>query len=84
MMGQKLDSVANAQDRHAQFEDLEVKTRRVLPQHAGGAAGKHDGLRRKLADLVDTVIERLNFGVDVLLADAPRDQLGVLGAVVED
>ena len=48
------------------------------------AARQHDGLGFARQNLVDRGGVRHDLGVDARLADAPRDQLGVLGAEVDD
>src|SRR5690606_31239219 len=49
-----------------------------------GAAGEDDAPGLELADRLQRHIERVDLAVDTNLADAPGDQLGVLGAEVED
>ena len=49
-----------------------------------GAAGEDDGARPAPLDLGPGGVERQQLRVDVELADAPGDQLGVLAAEVED
>ncbi len=80
----ELHAVADAEDGDAELEDFSLAIRRGLGINGLGTTGEDDGARRELADLPWGEVERLNDGVDVVFADASRDQLRVLGAEIED
>ena len=61
-----------------------VDLRRARRVHAGRAAGQDDRGRVLGQHLGDRHVVRHDLGVDVGLADPARDQLGVLGAEVDD
>ena len=69
---------------HAQLEELGADPRRVRVVARRRAAREDDPARRQLADLLERQVERVDLGVDVLLAHAARDELRVLRAEVED
>ncbi len=83
-----LHAVADAQHRHAQLEhSLRGLVGRFLVD-AGMAAGKNHAFElavgRVLAHPVVRHITRMHLAVNVGLAHTPRDQLGHLGAEIED
>ena len=82
--GHDLLSVAEAEHRDAQLQDLGVDGGGVLGVDAGGAAGEDDGGGGDGADFVGRDVARHDLGVDVQVAHAAGDQLAVLGAEVED
>src|SRR5207249_1546396 len=79
-----LHAVANAQHRHARAPDGARSTRRVPDGNARWTPGQNDARRRELADEFIRHVERLDLAVNVLLAHAARDELGVLGTKIED
>jgi len=80
----RLHTVANAEHGYAEGPHDIGSAWRLLLDDAFGTAGEHDALRREAANerLVD--VERMDFAVDVRFAQTSRDQLGVLGAEIED
>ena len=60
-----------------------VASRAPLGVHAGRSAGEDQALRRELADARGRDIVPHDLAVDVLLAHAAGDELGVLRAEVE-
>ena len=52
--------------------------------HRFRAAGQNDGLRRKTLDLLPVDIAGVDFRIHTEFAHAARDQLGVLGAEIEN
>ena len=84
LRGHRLHAIADAEDRHTAVEDL--------PRRAWGAgfsgrfrtAGQDDAFGRKGANCFRVVIPGPDFAVDANLADAPRDQLRVLRAEIEN
>ena len=79
-----LRPVADPEDRDAGFEERPLEKRRVLTVDAFGAAGQDDALVVFGKDPVEADRIRKDLGVDVLLADAPRNELIVLSAEIED
>ena len=80
----ELHAVADAQHRDPELEQLRVEARRPVRVHRGGAAGEDQPLGVALADLLRPDMVRQQLAEDAALAHAPRDQLRVLPAVVED
>ena len=79
-----LEAVADAQHGHAGLEDRGIDGGRTLLVHGGRAAGQDDG-----GGLLGEHVRHAHgvgddLGVDVGLTHATRDQLGVLGAEVDD
>src|SRR5690606_30555344 len=79
-----LEAVADAQHGHARLEQRAVDRRRPRLVHAGRPARQDDGGRAPLEDLLDRPRVRHDLRVHVRLAHAARDELRVLGAVVDD
>ena len=84
LLGDELGAVADAEHRHAEVVDAGVERRRALDVHALRAARQDDRRRRTLLHLGGGDAVRNDLGVHLQLADAPGDQLGVLGAEVDD
>ncbi|MPN02302.1 hypothetical protein SDC9_149518 [bioreactor metagenome] len=80
----KLEAVADAVHRNAEFEHGGVAFRRVFRVDAGRAAGEDDPLRIFGPELFRRGVERHDFAVHPAFADSPRDQLTVLRAEIED
>ncbi len=80
----QLHPVADAQHRDAELEQRRVEVRRALGVHGRGAAGQDQSLRLALRHGLHAGVMRQQLGEDAQLAHAPRDQLRVLPAVVED
>ena len=82
-----LHAVANAQHGQAQLE-YGIRGAVIYLVHAGMAAREDDALERAigrvLAHPVATYVAGVHFAVHVRLADAAGDELGNLGAKVED
>ena len=81
---QQLHAVANTEDGQAEFVDVAVDARRALGINTGRAAGKNDALRPAAPDFLRGGVMRENLRVDTALADAARDDLGVLRPEVEN
>ena len=77
-------AVADSQHRHAQFEDFRIDARGAFFEHAVRSARKDDALRHVFGELRRGRVETDYFGENLLLADSARNQLRVLGTVVED
>ncbi len=83
-LGHQLEAVAHAEHRHPGREDVGVDARRALGVDAGRAAGQDDRLRLAREHVRHRHGVRDDLGVDPRLADAPRDELGVLRTEVDD
>ena len=78
-------AVADAEDRHAEREDLGRRARAALLGDAGRAAGEDHRLRAEGAQEAGVdCLERVDLAVDPGLAEPPGDQLGDLAAEVDD
>ena len=82
-MHHQLAAVADAQHRHTPVEDLRVDRRGILQINAVGATGKDDTLGVLCLDNRQIGFIGIDFTVDIVLADAARDQLIVLAAKVQ-
>ncbi len=80
----ELHAVADDQRGNAELQHLARTDRRGFGVNRLRTAGKNDRFRRELADFCDGVVERMDHGVDALLADPAGDQLCVLRAEVEN
>jgi hypothetical protein len=80
----ELLAVTDAEDRDTQRKNGRIALRRVFVVDALRAAAENDGARVDGANRVRGKRAGLNFAVDVTLADAARDELRVLRAVIED
>ena len=80
----QLHAVTDAEDRNARAVGERIDPEGVGAERALGAAGQHDRRRFAFNDLAPRRIVRQNFGVDVGLAHAARDQLAVLRAEIQD
>jgi hypothetical protein len=81
---QQLHAVADAEHRPAELQDRRLEGRRVRIEHAGRSAGEHDAGRIPGLDRRRAEIRRMDLAVDAQLAQPARDQLGELGAIVEN
>ncbi len=84
LQGHELRAVADTQDGDAQFVDGQVEQRGTLHVDRLGAAAEDDPRRVVLGDLGRGDGVRDDLAVHPGLANPPRDQLGVLGAEVDD
>ena len=82
-MHHQLAAVADAQHRHTPVEDLRVDRGGILQINAVGATGKDDTLGVLCLDNRQIGFIGIDFTVDIVLADAARDQLIVLAAKVQ-
>ena len=82
-MHHQLAAVADAQHGHAPAEDLRVDRGGILQVDAVGAAGKNNALGILRLDHRQVGFIGIDFTVDIVLADAARDQLIVLAAKVQ-
>jgi len=84
VMDDVLQSIADAEDGEAEVEDYRVGWWGIGIVDGAGAAGKDDAGGRKRTDGLNWGGTGKDGGKDVHFADAARDELGVLGAEVED
>ena len=80
----ELHAVTDAQHGDPELEQLGVELRRAVGVHRRRAAGEDQPLRLAAPDLLGPDVVRQQLAEDAALADAPRDELRVLPAVVED
>ena len=84
LIGHDLEAVADTKHRNTGFEYLGVYGRRAGLEHGGRAASQNNRLRILGQDLVDRHGMRDQLGVHACFAHAAGDELGVLGAEVDD
>ena len=80
----RLHPVADAEYRHPERPDRGRRARRVALGHAVRPAREHDAAWCECANELVAHVVRVNLAVDVRLAQAPRDELRVLRAEIED
>jgi hypothetical protein len=83
-MRDQLHAIAETQNRHVQVQQLLGCERRPVVVHRIGTPGQNDSPRIPGPDPVERAAPGVDLGVDVGLANPPRDELGELGAVVEN
>ena len=83
-LGHELDAVADAKHGNAKVEQGGVRTGRALGANAGWATGEDHPAHAIGTESGGVDAEGIDAGVDPALADAPRDDLGILGPEVED
>ena len=83
-MADDLKSVADAENRNAHVEKGLVRQWRARRVYAGRSAGKDQPFGAHLMEgfIGDGV--RHDFAIHMMFADSARDQLGILGAEIED
>ena len=77
-------AIADAEHRHAGVENGLRRLRRARLMHAGRAARQDDGLGQAGCKRRFGLVEGHDLRIDARLAHAPRDQLGVLRAEIDD
>ena len=83
-LGQDLAAVADAQDRHPQGEHPRVRLGRIRQIDAVGPAGEDDADGIEAADLLQGHVVGVQLTIDLLLPDAPGDQLVILSTEIKD
>ncbi len=81
---ERLHAIADAEHGRAGRNQRVADLRRALLAYRLGATRQDDALRRKRRDRFGRRIVRQDLAVDADLADAPRDQLRVLAAEIDD
>jgi hypothetical protein len=84
VVNDELESVADAQHRHAQFQQFGVGGGGVRVVDRRGAAGEDDAERVERLNLAEGRRTGQHHGKNVLLARTPGDELRVLRAEIED
>jgi hypothetical protein len=84
LAGHGLHAVADAQHRHAELEHRLRRAPVLGLVHRVGATGEDHALRAETAHELVGHVEGMQLAVHLLLAHAARDELGDLGAEVED
>src|SRR5215213_3747670 len=84
LVDHQLHPVTDAEHRNAELEQLLAERRGALGIDRGRAAREHQALRPAFLYPLERRVVRQQLAEDPALADAPRDQLGVLAAEVED
>ena len=80
----RLLAVADAEHRNAGVIDRLRRQRRILVEHRGRPARQDDRLRLHRAEGGLGLLVRHDLAIDPLLPHPPRDQLGDLGAEIDD
>ena len=84
ILRQQLHPVADAEHGEAEFEERAIGQRRRLGIHARRAARQDDALGFERRDLRGGNVVAQDDRIDVALADAPRNDLRVLRAKIQD
>ena len=84
LLADQLGAVADAEHRHAEVVDRRIERRRSFDVDALRATGQDDRGRLAFGDLPGGDPVRDDLGVHLQLSHPPGDQLGVLGAEVDD
>src|SRR4051812_32089109 len=81
----QLHSVANTEDRNVELlKEIRSHTGSSFICHARWSAREDHALRPPCQDLIDAQVKRMDLAINSLLANAPRDQLGILRAEIEN
>src|SRR5690349_13637814 len=80
----QVQTVADAEHRDAEVEDLGIAQGSAGGVDAGGASGEDQAAWLQLRDARGGEVMADQLAEDVLFADPARDELGVLRAEVED
>ena len=82
VVGEILGAVADAQQGQASLDAAQVDLRRIARRNGAGTSGKDHAIDR-IVERRD-LVEGMDFAIDVEFAEAPADELGHLGAEIED
>ena len=77
-------AIADAQHRHTELEDPLGRPRRTGIQHRGRAARQDHRLWCEVVEHLGGLLEGHDLAIDAALAHAPGNQLGDLGAEIDD
>jgi hypothetical protein len=81
---EQLHAVADPQDRQSAGQHARIETGGTRHERRLRSAGKDDRRGTPLFDLAPRRVVRQKLAVDARFARAPRDQLAVLGAEIQD
>ena len=84
LLGHRLLAVADAEHRHAGLIDRLGCERGALLMHRGGAAGEDHRLRPHREEGSFRLLVGHDLAIDLLLPHPARDELGDLGAEIDD
>ena len=84
LLAKRLLAVADGEDRNAAVEDRLGRARAAGLRNRGRPAGENDRLRLQPIERLARLGERVDLAIDPGLAHAPRDELGDLGAEIDD
>src|SRR5215207_4240705 len=84
LMGEQLHAVADPEDWLAGVQHVSRNERRARLVHAGWATRQDEAARLQRSHALFGRVVRNQLAVDVVLADAPRDELAVLRAEIYD
>ena len=84
VMPHELQAVADPEDRLARLEYARIRVRRVFPVHAGRTARQDDAGDVARREFGRRRIVGQHLAIDVAFPNAPRDELRVLRAEIED
>src|SRR3954468_625727 len=82
-MREELHDVTDTEDRR-DVEELRVRRWRAVLVHGARTAAENDPRRLPVANPIDASRRRVNLGIHSRFADASRDQLRELRAVIDD
>src|SRR5690625_466658 len=78
VVGYRLQSVADTQNRRLPGKNFGIQRRRVLVILAAGPPRQNNTLRRLLTESGEFLVKGVNFAIDPELANSPGNQLGIL------
>src|SRR5262249_32514442 len=82
--GHRLLAIANSKDWNACFINCLRCERRVFVEHGCRPTRENDGLRPHFAECSFRLLVRNDLGIDLLLPDPARNELGHLGTEIDD
>src|SRR4029078_8315912 len=77
-------AVTNSEHRNARFIDSFRRQWRILIENRSGPARENNGLRLHLTEGSVGLLIGNDLGIDLFLPDPARDELGDLGAEIDD
>ena len=83
-MAQDMETVADAQDRHAQVQNFRIQGGGSFIVDPRGPAGEDNALRSKLTNFIQGHEEGMYFAIDFEFPHPPGDELGILGPEVQN
>src|SRR5262249_19218188 len=80
----RLLAITNSEDRNARLVNRLWRQRGILIEDRGGSARQGESLRPHLTGSSLGLLGKNNLGIDRLLPDPARDELGDLGTEIDD